>query len=152
LQAGKFIIKYLSGTQSFWKEKLSTGIISSKILILNGLYFAIFDYFIHQNYQPLNKLTMKRLTLKLSFSTLLTLFIMCFVQVVYGQDSSSTTTRTTTTTQEHTWYTQPWVWVVGGAVLILLLVALLRGNSSSAAAGRTDKVTYTKTSETDTNV
>ena len=27
-----------------------------------------------------------------------------------------------------TWYTQPWVWVVGGAIFILLLVALLRGN------------------------
>ena len=27
-----------------------------------------------------------------------------------------------------TWYTQPWVWVVGGAIFILLLVALLRRN------------------------
>ena len=26
-----------------------------------------------------------------------------------------------------TWYTSPWVWVVGAAVFILLLVALTRG-------------------------
>ncbi|RYZ30592.1 MAG: hypothetical protein EOO10_02285 [Chitinophagaceae bacterium] len=26
-----------------------------------------------------------------------------------------------------TWYTQPWVWIVGAAVFILLLVALTRG-------------------------
>lgn len=30
-----------------------------------------------------------------------------------------------------TWYTQPWVWIVGAAVFILLLVALLRGNRTS---------------------
>lgn len=29
-----------------------------------------------------------------------------------------------------TWYTSPWVWIVGGAIFILLLVALLRGNNS----------------------
>jgi hypothetical protein len=29
-----------------------------------------------------------------------------------------------------TWYTQPWVWIVGGAVFILLLVALLRGSGN----------------------
>ena len=27
---------------------------------------------------------------------------------------------------DSTWYTQPWVWVVGGAVFILLLVAMLK--------------------------
>ncbi len=26
-----------------------------------------------------------------------------------------------------TWYSSPWVWIVGAAVFILLLVALLRG-------------------------
>ena len=29
-----------------------------------------------------------------------------------------------------TWYTQPWVWIIGGAVFVLLLVALLRNNRS----------------------
>lgn len=61
---------------------------------------------------------------------------------LWAQDSASSTTTTTTTT--HSWYTQPWVWVVGGAVLLLLLIALMRGNS-----GTTEKVTVTKTRETD---
>lgn len=29
-----------------------------------------------------------------------------------------------------TWYTQPWIWIVGAAVFILLLVALLRGGNA----------------------
>jgi hypothetical protein len=28
---------------------------------------------------------------------------------------------------DSTWYTQPWVWVVGGALFILLLVGMLKG-------------------------
>ena len=28
-------------------------------------------------------------------------------------------------------FTQPWVWIVGGAIFILLLVALLRGRGSN---------------------
>jgi len=28
------------------------------------------------------------------------------------------------------WYTSPWVWIVGAAIFILLLVALLRGNGA----------------------
>jgi hypothetical protein len=31
-----------------------------------------------------------------------------------------------------TWYTQPWVWIVGAAVFILLIVALTRGNNRAA--------------------
>ena len=31
----------------------------------------------------------------------------------------------------NSFFTQPWVWVVGGAIFILLLVALLRGNKRS---------------------
>ena len=72
--------------------------------------------------------------------------------IAWAQDSSSTavtteTTSTSSTTQE-TWYTAPWVWVVGIAVLILIIVALTRGNKSGGA-GRTDKVTYTKKTETE---
>lgn len=29
-------------------------------------------------------------------------------------------------------FTQPWVWIVGGAVFLLLLVALMRNNSSKS--------------------
>jgi hypothetical protein len=31
-----------------------------------------------------------------------------------------------------TWYTSPWVWIVGAAVFILLLVALTRGGGRRA--------------------
>lgn len=69
----------------------------------------------------------------------------------WAQDSTMTATTTTTTTkEEHTWYMQPWAWVVGGAVLILIIVALTRG-SNSRTSGRTDKVIVTKTTSTDTD-
>lgn len=73
-----------------------------------------------------------------------------------AQDSGGSTTTTTTTTKntstETVWYTNPWVWVAGAAVFILLLVALLRGGGdrTGTTAGRTDKVTVTKTTRTDT--
>jgi hypothetical protein len=68
-----------------------------------------------------------------------------------GSESGSATTRTTTTTTSTDWYTSPWVWVAGAAVFILLLVALLRGRDSgtTTTAGRTDRVTVTKRTETD---
>jgi hypothetical protein len=31
-----------------------------------------------------------------------------------------------------TWYTSPWVWIIGAAVFILLLVALTRGGGRRA--------------------
>ena len=40
------------------------------------------------------------------------------VDIEIGVDKESTT-----------WYTQPWMWVVGAAVFIIILVALLRGKS-----------------------
>lgn len=85
----------------------------------------------------------KAATIKYAFFSMLLLFINA---LVWAQDSSTsaTTTTSTTTTEQHTWYAEPWVWVVGGVVLILLIVALTRGNSS-----RTDKVIVTKTRTTD---
>jgi hypothetical protein len=68
-----------------------------------------------------------------------------------GSESSSgssvSVTRTETTSEN--WYASPWVWVIGVAVFILLLIALLRGGSSKTVAGRTDRVTVTKTTDTD---
>ena len=92
-----------------------------------------------------------------SYRGLVTLLMITCLQVLaFAQDStggssksSSSSTTTTTTTQE-TWYTQPWVWIVGGAVLLLLIVALMRGNSNSAT--RSDRVTVTKSVKTDTDV
>ena len=95
---------------------------------------------------------MKQMTRFGTFKYAFLLFVaMVANAIVWGQDSSSTTatTKTTTTTTE-TWYTEPWVWVVGGAVLILLIVALTRGNKGDST-GRTDKVTVTKTTSSESN-
>jgi len=62
---------------------------------------------------------------------LLLVFVFSFMQIVLlAQETSGSSRTTTTTTTRTTWYTEPWVWVVGGAVFIILLVALMRGNSS----------------------
>ena len=79
---------------------------------------------------------MKQLTKAFSYKALVTFLMLAFMQAVaFAQDStsgsSSSSSSTTTTTTTETWYTQPWVWIVGGAVFILILIALLRGNSSS---------------------
>ena len=73
--------------------------------------------------------------------------------IVLAQDSTSniTTSTTSTSTTEQTWYTQPWVWIVGGAALLLLIVALVRG-SNSDSSGRTDRVTVTKSVKTDSDI
>jgi hypothetical protein len=87
---------------------------------------------------------MKHLT-----KAILALFSVCvFTVMAIAQDSAVSSTNTTITTEQHTWYTQPWVWIVGGIVLLLLIIALVRGGGSSASSS-TDKVTYTKTTETD---
>jgi hypothetical protein len=75
--------------------------------------------------------------------------ITLYGSLTYGQDSTvtATTTATASTVEQTTWYTQPWVWIVGGAVFLLLIIALLRGGGSSS-----DKVTVTKTVTRDTDV
>ena len=94
---------------------------------------------------------MKQLTKSVTYKTFVTLLMLSLFQAIaWAQDSTVSSSRTTTTTEQTTWYTQPWVWVVGGAVFLLLIVALVRSNSSSGTSdSRTDKVTYTKTTETD---
>ena len=98
---------------------------------------------------------MKQFTKAVSYKSFVTIFMLCFLQAMaWAQDSTGTssTTHSSVTTESHTWYTEPWVWIVGGAVLLLLLVALLRGGGGSDSGGsRTDKVTYTKTESTDTD-
>jgi hypothetical protein len=58
-------------------------------------------------------------------------FVLSFIQTaVWAQDGGSTKVDINVNKNGSTWYTQPWVWIVGGAVFLLLLVALMRGNSS----------------------
>jgi hypothetical protein len=79
----------------------------------------------------------------------LLLTIALYSSMIYGQDSvvTATTSSTASTVEQTTWYTQPWVWIVGGAVFILLLIAMVRGGGN-----RSDKVTVTKTVTRDTDV
>ena len=83
--------------------------------------------------------------------------VILFAQEGTGGGASTTETSTSKTTVSVTestdWYSSPWVWIIGGAVFLLLLVALLGGGSRRRdTAGRTDKVTVTKSVRTDTDV
>jgi ABC-type Fe3+ transport system permease subunit len=99
---------------------------------------------------------MKQLIKSFSYKTFVAFLMLTFMNALaFAQDttggsSSSNSSSTTTTTTQETWYTQPWVWIVGGAVLLLLIVALMRGNSSNSDT-RSDKVTVTKSVRTDTD-
>lgn len=106
---------------------------------------------------------MKQLVKGSNLKFWLTLLIFNFVHIVLlAQDSgsaggsSSTETSSSSTkvsiTEDSNWYASPWVWVIGAAVFILLLVALTRGGGRDRTdAGRTDKVTVTKTVRRDTD-
>lgn len=80
-------------------------------------------------------------------SRFLLVFIFSLMQLVMwaqdsGQSSSSSSTSVTreTTKTTTTWYTQPWVWVVGAAVFIIILVALFRGSSNRTDVSRSTTV------------
>lgn len=89
--------------------------------------------------------------LKATYSTISTFILLVIFQgMALAQDStasssSSSKTTSTTTTTDQTWYTQPWVLIVGGAILVLIIVALVRGNSGGSGTGRSDSVTVKKT-------
>ena len=94
---------------------------------------------------------MKQVNRFVTFKYALMLFLVTIVNaIVWAQDSTVTASTQTTTTTEKTWYGEPWVWIVGGAVLILIIVALTRGNKGNST-GRTDKVTVTKTTSSETD-
>ncbi|MEO8109320.1 MAG: hypothetical protein ABI594_04780 [Ginsengibacter sp.] len=57
-------------------------------------------------------------------------FALCFVSTVLWAQDGGADVNVKITKGDSTWYTQPWVWIVGGAVFILLLVALLRGGGN----------------------
>lgn len=57
--------------------------------------------------------------------------MLCLVQTIaFAQDSGGGKVDVNITKTDSTWYTQPWVWIVGGAVFLLLLVALMRGGGN----------------------
>jgi hypothetical protein len=80
--------------------------------------------------QPVQLLTWKPFLITV-FLSLLTLVIWAQNEEGSGAEANTTTTTTSKTTvtvsteEAGTWYTSPWVWIIGAAVFILLLVALL---------------------------
>jgi hypothetical protein len=95
-------------------------------------------------------INMKHLIRPAFFKHAMLLLILTMAKAMaWAQDSTVSATTNTSSTTTETWYTAPWVWVVGGAVLILIIVALTRGGGSSSS-GRTDKVTITKTTSSET--
>ena len=82
---------------------------------------------------------MKKVSLSWGYKLFLAFLFSCLQVVLWAQDNptdNTQTTKTTTTTTE-TWYTAPWVWIVGGAVFLIILIALLRGSSSTNSETRT---------------
>lgn len=102
---------------------------------------------------------MKQLMKAERLQSFVMLLMLCLVQTVLwaqegdggGSESSTTTKTSVKVTEDATWYTAPWVWVVGAAVFILLLVALTRGGRSTDTRS-SDRVTVTKEVRKDTDV
>ncbi len=74
---------------------------------------------------------MKIYRAKKSIQKFLAILSLCFLSTaLWAQDAGGADVNVKITKEGSTWYTQPWVWIVGGAVFILLLVALLRGGGN----------------------
>lgn len=71
--------------------------------------------------------TQMQTIIRRSFMAIVSLFITAFAMAQEKVDIDINTKDSSS------WYSSPWVWVVGAAVFILLLVALTRGGSKSDA-------------------
>ncbi len=58
------------------------------------------------------------------------LLIVFYSLVAIAQDNKDINVNVNT--KDGSWYTSPWVWIVGAAVFILLLVAVARGGGRKA--------------------
>jgi hypothetical protein len=83
--------------------------------------------------------------MKKAYLTLLAVLtnILLFAQ----EKSTQVDVNVNKTTSSTTWYTSPWVWIVGAAVFILLLVALTSGSRD-----RSDRVVEKRTVIRDSDV
>ena len=63
------------------------------------------------------------------------IFILAMLTSVYAiaQEEAAKVNVDVTRTETTTWYTNPWVWIVGVAVFILLFAAIVRGGSRTDA-------------------
>jgi len=69
------------------------------------------------------------------------------ISIAQDNAGSASSSKTVTTTTENSVAIPTWAWVVGGVVLLLIIIALASGKRSGTS--RTDKVTYTKTTDSD---
>ena len=80
-----------------------------------------------------NQLIMKKVMLTPSgsmFQKLTMFFTTLLISVLAIAQDKKVDVNINTKSGSDSFFTQPWVWVVGGAVFLLLLVALLRNNNS----------------------
>jgi hypothetical protein len=100
-----------------------------------------------------NIITMKKQIEYLMARMAFLLFVLFNATVSFAQDGGtgegateggsvtvSKSTTSSSSSMSETWYTEPWVWIVGALVFILLLVALTRGGRSSRDVHRTTTV------------
>lgn len=73
---------------------------------------------------------MKISKFKRGFQNLIAIILLSFFTTALWAQDGGADVNIKVTKESSTWYTQPWVWIVGGAVFILLLVALLRGGGN----------------------
>ena len=67
---------------------------------------------------------------KRGIQNLIAMILLSFFSTALWAQDGGADVSIKVTKETSTWYTQPWVWVVGGAIFILLLVALLRGGGN----------------------
>ena len=79
-----------------------------------------------------------------SFFTTLKIFALLLLSGLFNSliaqgdsGSTSSTSSRTVTTQTQTWYSEPWMWVVGAIVVIVIIALLARNNSSTSDTTRT---------------
>ncbi|HYH14497.1 MAG TPA: hypothetical protein VD794_04730 [Flavisolibacter sp.] len=61
-------------------------------------------------------------------SRMCSLIVLLFITLVSSaQEKSADINIDINKEGHHSWYTSPWVWIIGAIVFILLLLALLRG-------------------------
>jgi hypothetical protein len=66
----------------------------------------------------------------------LALWVLAMFASIYSfaqEGAAKVDVNVTKTTETTTWYTNPWVWIVGVAVFILLFAAIVRGGSKTDA-------------------
>ncbi|MEP6596918.1 MAG: hypothetical protein ABJA71_13280 [Ginsengibacter sp.] len=73
---------------------------------------------------------MKIYQIRKSIQKFVAVFALCFLSTAVWAQDGGADVNVKISKGSDTWYTQPWVWIVGGAVFLLLLVALLRGGGN----------------------